>query len=167
LWSLSTLAVSDTVEISGNTAVGGGGGGGIAVQGSSFTMSGGIIGGNIAGGYGGGGVSMGNSTFTMSGGTISGNTGTYSGGGVYLTSNSNFSKTGGAVIYGYNGGDPNSNKVVDGSNAVIPDGGHAVYVNNAAKGYPRRNNTVSDNLSYTRAVNPANAALGGVWDRDP
>jgi hypothetical protein len=103
----------------------------------------------------------------MEGGIIGGNTGKYSGGGVFISSDSNFSKTGGAVIYGYSAGDANSNKAVYDSGAVTTDGGHAVYVNNSARGNPRRNDTTADGLSYTGADNPASATYTGSWTTNP
>jgi hypothetical protein len=91
----------------------------------------------------------------MSGGAISGNIAGNSGGGVYTTSDSNFSKAGDAIIYGND--PPNSNTV------------HAVYVDNGAKGNPRREDTTGagDNLSYTGADNPANATYTGTWTTGP
>jgi uncharacterized repeat protein (TIGR02543 family) len=116
----SSLAMSGTSKIIGNTSSGTTGGGvsvrsvtsGMTTVAGSFTMSGGTISGNSVnptGSYGyGGGVYVGDtSSFTMSGGTISGNSAattaatgniSWSGGGVYFSSSGKFEMSGTAAI---------------------------------------------------------------------
>jgi hypothetical protein len=76
-----------------------------------------------------------------------------------LGADTRFRKTGG-IIYGFPGDEPSkSNKADSGQ-------GHAVFVANSAKGYPKRNTTIGagENLSYTGAENEAAASLTGTWD---
>ncbi|MCL2442377.1 MAG: SUMF1/EgtB/PvdO family nonheme iron enzyme [Treponema sp.] len=95
--STGTLEMYDGITISGNTA------------------------------YNGGGVSVfDNGKFYMYGGIISGNTAHYYGGGVYVN-NGTFYKYNGATIFGYEQGNPNSNKVIE-NGAFISKMGHAVFV---------------------------------------
>jgi hypothetical protein len=72
-----------------------GNGGAVSVDGGTFSMSGGMIGGNTA--NQGGGVYVGGGTFTMSGGTITGNTASNQGLGVYLGGGT-FTMSGGGIV---------------------------------------------------------------------
>jgi hypothetical protein len=101
-------------SITGNEATGSsGGGGGVYFVGTTFTMTGGTIGGagaakNTTADNGGGVYFAGSSAFTMSGGSITGNEATTeSGGGVYISAGG-FTMKGSAAITdneaGYKGG---------------------------------------------------------------
>ena len=142
-------------EISGNTSHDGGG---VNVSGT-FTMDSGKISGNI-GDYG-GGVSVGGGIFTMNGGEVSGNTAFAFGGGVLFAQSASgkFMKTGGGTIYGYTGGDANSNVVKNSSGVVQNNRGHVVF---AATGTSnkRRETTAGPTVNLDSALDGA----AGGWE---
>lgn len=105
------LTISDSAQITGNTA-GQGGGGVFAYDGASVTMRGGTVSGNTAnnenGGFGTGGgiLAAGNTVLTLSGGSVSGND-AWLGGGIFTMGADSFTMTGGSVdgnTARYNGG---------------------------------------------------------------
>jgi hypothetical protein len=142
--SNGTFTMKTGAKITGNTANDNPGGVSLDLS-SIFIMEGGEISNNTnlnATGSIAGGVHVGGSTFTMQGGVIFGNVcsdnniyNNYShGAGVHIR-NSNydgdpatFTKTGG-TIYGYTDGDDMSNIVKDGNGSPKTGKGHAVYVN--------------------------------------
>jgi hypothetical protein len=143
--------------IIGNTA--GTFGGGVDVDGGIFNMEGGTISGNKSGSYGGGVSVVYGGTFTMTAGEISGNTaGTY-GGGVY-SSDGTFKKqpltpsVNSGIIYGYTVGDSLSNVVMNASNVVQSDKGHAVYIFNK-----KREKTVGQ----TESLDSTQTGAPGGW----
>ena len=124
------LSISGSALIRGNTATGSNGGGGVYFQGTSFSMSGGIIGGTVPGnnnkGTNGGGVYLAGGTFTMTAGTIGSDPGA-------TTSHANAtigSGKGGGVfvvggIFNFDGGLIKGNYGYDGGGLCISSGGTA------------------------------------------
>ena len=101
---IGTLTMEDNAAISGNTATTNNGGG-VYMDGGTFTMTGGTIGGsgtadaNTA--VSGGGVYVIAAKFDLSGdAVINGNTATSNGGGVSVSTNGTFTMSGGAAISG-------------------------------------------------------------------
>jgi hypothetical protein len=150
-------------SISGNKASSGGG---VYKGGGTFILYGGAISGNTAEdattAYG-GGVCVDNGGFSMHGGAISGNTvkgGSLSlGGGVYVGSSGSFTKVpdgGGAtsgIIYGFDSGDPNHNRVMDTSVPPVhqPGNGDAVYKVSTTQ---KREKTVGEDEHEPTTTNP-------------
>jgi hypothetical protein len=140
-----------------------GGGGVTLINQASFTMNSGTISDNEAV-FGGGVCTYDPSgSFTMKGGTISGNTATDNGGGVFVNSGGATFKKEPAIsddpsgiIYGYNPGNPNSNKVQNSSYGIMDNKGHAVYI---ADGPKTRETTVTAYESLDSAV----ADADGGW----
>jgi hypothetical protein len=156
-------------KISGNTSGNGinSGGAGVYVSGGTFTMNGGEISSNTSAGSG-GGVYLSAGDFIMIDGEISGNTARTSGGGVFV-SNSNvdtkaFTKTGG-TIYGYSASDiANSNVVKNGSDTVLDDQGHAVYVGGGIGTVKRKETTADPGVGLSWNYNGSSSVWSGAWD---
>jgi hypothetical protein len=134
--------------IRGNKATNSGGGVGV-FDGGTFTMTGGEISGNMASANGGGVGVYG--TFTMSGGAISNNAATSYGGGVYVYDYSKwtFTKQTGGVIYGFEA-DTSLRNTAYGSSY-----GHAVYASSK-----KRNSTAGTEVTLDSAVSGAD----GGWE---
>ena len=171
--------------ISGNTSFYLGGSVYVGSSGSFF-MEGGIIFGSKA--NSGGGVCS-NGIFTMTGGTISGNEASYSGGGVYTNgtfimmggnifgnkANSNgggvcaagiFNKSGNSIITGWGDDTAKGNVVMNSSDTVLSNRGHAVYTfneNTATVDAIRKETTAGGwvNLTFDGTANPA--IWSGYW----
>ena len=141
--SQGEFTMSETAAITGNTASSYGGG--VYVNGGTFTMSGGSIGGetddaNTA--SNGGGVYVTSSgTFTMSGGEITGNTATTYGGGVFVYDTFNMS-----------GGSISGNNAVNGGGVYVASQGAFTMSGSAA---------ITGNTASTG--NSASSYGGGVY----
>jgi hypothetical protein len=152
----STATISGGT-ISGNTAKEGGGinidG---TIDGSTVTISSGTISLNEA--EKGGGIFVWAGLVKMTGGTISGNTASECGGGIFVHHwETNFTKTGGLIDGGPGDYQSPVNRVVNGSNALVPNQGHAIYIDLGSGLW--RDDTVNDNLSYSAYI------YTGTWDQ--